>query len=372
MIWFFNRHSSLYNRQSMRYALLLLTCAVLCLAAHAQLQPADLYHLRSVSDVAIAPDANHIAYAVQSNDGPGRPYGQIWILDLRSGKSLQLSAGADTSGSPVWSPSGEWLAYEGDSGGKSGLLIAHADGSGVRFLAPTEPTNSPEPHMGRTIAWAPDGRQIAFVSAQPGLETKDASGDPMVITRYLYKPDYWEGNSHFNDNRRLHIFVVELASGKVRQLTQGAGYEHSIDWSPDGKEILYAAEHGPDADRFFNYDLFTVSAAEGAIRQLTATEGVEYYPRWSPDGRMIAFAATKRGLTDRETNMEDTHVWVMNADGSKRREIGAAIDNRQGAPEWAADSSALYFTVQERGNNRLYRSPINGSPQLVVGETGWV
>ncbi|HKW66008.1 MAG TPA: hypothetical protein VJP04_01885, partial [Terriglobales bacterium] len=222
----------------MRYALLLLTCAVLCFAAHAQLQPADLYHLRSVSDVAISPDANHIAYAVQSNDGPGRPYGQIWILDLRSGKSLQLSAGADTSGSPVWSPSGEWLAYEGDSGGKSGLFIAHADGSGVRFLAPTESTNSPEPHMGRTIAWAPDGNQIAFVSAQPGPETKDASGDPMVITRYLYKPDYWEGNSHFNDNRRLHIFVVELASGKVRQLTQGAGYEHSIDWSPDGKEIL--------------------------------------------------------------------------------------------------------------------------------------
>jgi len=357
----------------MRYALLLLTCAVLCLVAQAQLQPADLYHLRSVSDVAISPDGSHIAYVVQSNDGPGRPYDQIWILDVRSGKSVPLSAGADTSGSPVWSPSGEWLAYDGDSGGKSGVFIAHGNGSGVRFLAPTESTNSPEPHAGRTIAWSPDSRQIAFVSAQPGPETKDASGDPMVITRYLYKPDYWEGNTHFNDNRRLHIFLVDLASAKVRQLTQGAGYEHSIDWSPDGKELLYAAEHGPDADRFFNYDLFTVSPADGAIRQLTPTEGVEYYPRWSPDGRMIAFAATKRGLTDRETNMEDTHVWVMNPDGSNRREIGAAIDNRQGAPEWAADGSALYLTAQERGNVRLYRLPVNGgAPQQLVGETGAV
>ncbi|MGE5726026.1 MAG: S9 family peptidase, partial [Acidobacteriota bacterium] len=354
----------------MRRLLLLLT--VLCAPLSAQLQPADLYHLRSVSDVALSPDGDHVAYVVENNDGPGRPYEQIWLMDLRSGKNLQLSAGADTSGNPVWSPSGEWLAYGSDSGDKSGLFIVHANGAGARFLAPVESTNSPEPHVGRTIAWSPDSKQIAFVSAQPGPETKDASGDPMVITRYLYKPDDWEGNTHFNDNRRLHIFVVDLGSGKVRQLTQGAGYEHSIDWSPDGTQILYTAEHGPDADRFFNYDLFTVRPADGAIHQLTSTEGVEYYPRWSPDGRMIAFAATKRGLTDRETNMEDTHIWVMNADGSGRREIGAAIDNRQGAPQWAADGSALYFTVQDRGNDRLYRLPLNGSPQVVVGETGWV
>ena len=356
----------------MRYLLVLLACSVACTLAHAQLQPADLYHLRAVSDVALSPDGSHAAYVVENNDGPGRPYGQIWIMDLRSGKSLQLSAGADTSSNPEWSPSGEWLAYDGDSNNQSGLFIVHANGSGGRFLTPVENTNSPEPHAGRTLAWSPDSKQIAFVSAQPGPETKEATGDPMVITRYLYKPDYWEGNTHFNDNRRLHIFVVDLGSGKVRQLTQGVGYEHSIDWSPDGKQILYAAEHGPDADRFFNYDLFTVSPADGAVHQLTATEGVEYYPRWSPDGRMIAFAATKRGLTDRETNMEDTHVWVMNADGSKRREIGAAIDNRQGAPEWAPDGSAVYFTVQERGNNRLYQLPLNGAAQVVVGETGFV
>ena len=49
--------------------------------------------------------------------------------------------------------------------------------------------------------------------------------------------------------------------------------------------------------------------------------------------------------------MEDTHVWVMDADGANRREVGR-IDNRQGAPEWSADGSALYFTVQERGEYR--------------------
>ena len=87
---------------------------------------------------------------------------------------------------------------------------------------------------------------------------------------------------------------------------------------------------------------------------------------------MIAYAATKRGLTDRETNMEDTHAWVMNADGSNRREIGAVIDNRQGPPEWSPDGASLYFAVAERGSLHLYRLPINGgTPQAVTSDPGF-
>src|SRR5205823_4523579 len=114
--------------------------------------------------------------------------------------------------------------------------------------------------------------------------------------------------------------------------------------------------------------------ADGSMRRLAATEGVEFQPRWSPDGRMIAYRATKRGLTDLETNMEDTHVWLMNADGSNRREIGAAVNNRQGAPVWAPDGSAVYFTVQERGSGHLYRLEIapNSKPEVVVGDVGSV
>ncbi len=70
--------------------------------------------------------------------------------------------------------------------------------------------------------------------------------------------------------------------------------------------------------------------------------------------------------------MEDTHAWVMNADGTNRREIGAAIDNRQGPPEWTANG-ALIFTVQERGNVRLYRATLDGQhPQLLVSDRGSV
>jgi dipeptidyl aminopeptidase/acylaminoacyl peptidase len=166
---------------------------------------------------------------------------------------------------------------------------------------------------------------------------------------------------------------VDVATKQVRQLTQGIYDEHSIDWSPDGKEILFASNREPNQDEFFNYDIFALNVADGSIRRLTATEYNEYEPLWSPDGKHIVYRGTKRGLTDRETTMEDTHVWMMNADGSDRREIGAVIDNRQGAPKWAPDGSAVYFTVQERGSNHLVRLLVRGgAPEYVVKDTGGV
>ena len=68
----------------------------------------------------------------------------------------------------------------------------------------------------------------------------------MVITRYLYKPTASEGRTRFNDNRRQHVFVVDLATRAVRQLTDGIYREHSIDWSPSGEEILFVSNRGPD------------------------------------------------------------------------------------------------------------------------------
>jgi dipeptidyl aminopeptidase/acylaminoacyl peptidase len=256
------------------------------------------------------------------------------------------------SGSPAWSPDSKWIAYAGAAEGKHGLAIVHPDGSAATFLSEASGTNAPLPGTGAEVTWSPDSRQIAFISATPGPETADATGDPIVITRYMYKPDAGEGMTRFNDNRRLHIFIVDVGSKAVRQVTNGDTYEHSIDWSPRGDEIVFVSDRSPETDQFFNYDLFALKVSDGSIRRITATENAEYDPKWSPDGKMIAYRATKRGLTDRETTMEDTHVWVMNADGSSRHEL-ATIDNRQGAPVWAPDSRAVYYTVQDRGSVHL-------------------
>ena len=341
-------------------------------SAQAGLQSSDLLKLRSVTGVQVSPDGTRVAYTVENNDGAGRPYSQVWVMTIADGKSVRFGADQEPSGGPEWSPDSQWIAFHGRVGEQAGLVIAKPDGTGRRFLAEMNGTNAPLPGAGRTIAWAPDSRRLAFVSAVPGPETADANGDPMVITRYLYKPDAAEGHTRFNDNRRLHLFVVDLASGRVEPLTSGSHYEHSIDWSPNGDEIVFLTNLAEDDDEFFNYDVFALKVSDKSIRRITATESIEYGPRWSPDGRSIVYQATKRGLTDRETTMEDTHIWIANADGSNRREVGT-VDNRQGPPEWTPDGRALLVTVQERGSAHLYRMPAaGGKPELVVGERGTV
>ena len=333
----------------------------------------DLSKLRSVGGVALSPDGRHLAYSVAMRDEPGRPYGQLWVMDVAMQKSIRFGGDKDRSGGPVWSPDGKWIAFFGRLGDKHGLMIAKPDGSDVTVLASPEGTNSPLPGAGNEVAWSPDGKQIAYISSTPDSRAAEASGDPMVITRYLYKPDAGEGMTRFNDNQRLHIFVVDVATKQTRQLTKGDTDEHSIDWSPDGKEILYLTNPEPNQDEFFNYDVFALKVADGSVRRITATEFNEYDPVWSPDGKKILFRGTRRGLTDRETTMEDTHVWLMNADGSDRREIGAAVDNRQGSPHWSSDGNSVYFTVQERGSNYLMRLPVSGGkPEYVVKEPGFV
>lgn len=335
------------------------------------LQSQDLYRFRSVSEVRFSPDGKHIAYTISSYSGPGLPSSQIWIMDVASRKSVRLGGESEATSRPRWSPDGNWIAYMGGAKEQRGLTIAHPDGSSVTFLAKMMGTNTPLPGQGENVAWSPDGKSIAFVSAVPGPETEEANGDPRVITRYLYKPTASEGLSHFNDNRRLHLFEVNLASKQVRQLTNGNYDEHSIDWSPDGTELLFDSNREPNADEFFNYDVFALKLADGSIRRITATESCEYAPVWSPDGKMIAFLGTKRGLTDRETTMEDTHAWVMDADGTHRREIGAVIDQRQHALRWSPNSDAIYVSFSERGSSHLARIPMTGGQSgTIIADVG--
>ncbi len=331
----------------------------------------DLYKLRSVGDVALSPDGMTIAYTVSHNDGEGRPYSQLQVKNLQSGSVAEFSTGKDRSSNPVWSPDGKWLAYEGMLGGKKGLIVAGADGRNPKFIAALEGTNHPLTETGAKVSWAPDSKRLAFVTSEAGPETADASGDPVVITRYIYKPDFAEGNTHFNDNKRLHIFVANRESGAVKQLTSGNFHEHSIDWSPVSDEILFVSHREPVEDAYFNNDLFTVNAATGAIKRLTATETAEYLPKWSPDGKSIAFLGTRRGITDLETTMEDTHVWRMDSNGANRKEIGKVVDNRQGPPQWSHDGAWVYFVVFERGQSHLKRVAANGgAAETVMGAKG--
>lgn len=331
------------------------------------LQVADLSALRTLGEVQISPSGGQIAYAVTRNDRGARPTSEIWIRDLHTGNTTRLGADGNGASGPRWSPDGKWIAFSGRIGDSSGIAVARADGSDARLLATTHGTNAVLPRAGNRLSWSPDGTRIAFTSTAPGPEA-NANGDPMVITRYAYKPTASEGLTRFNDNRRTHIYMVDVATGQVTQLTNDDRDEHSIDWSPSGDEIVYASNPEADPDRIFHLDLFAVNVATKQVRTIVHKRTVETQPVWSPDGKMIAFLGTKRELQSSETNMENAHVWVANADGSNQREIGGVIDNGQNAPRWSRDGQSIYTEVGEHGVSHLYRLSLAGGPaELVIG-----
>jgi Tol biopolymer transport system component len=266
------RHTSILSIFR-RSAFLILALGLLIFPALIRAQllaSSDLSRLRSIGSVTLSPDGHYLAYTIVMRDRPGRPYDQLWVMDLATEKSVRLASDKPAS-APLWSPDSHWLAFRSADGNHSGLWIAHPDASDTTYLATVASTNSPLPGMGKKVAWSPDSKQIAFISSTPG-EPTESLNDPIVITRYLYKPDAGEGLTRFNDNQRLHLFLVDLASKQVRQLTQGNFDEHSIDWSPDGKQLLFASNRETNQDEFFNYDLFTFQLADNSIHRLTATE----------------------------------------------------------------------------------------------------
>jgi len=72
------------------------------------LAPADLFRLQSVENVALSPDGLRVAYTVSKQDGPHRPYSQLFIRILAGGTTVALSSGMDNSDNPVWL---EWTPF---------------------------------------------------------------------------------------------------------------------------------------------------------------------------------------------------------------------------------------------------------------------
>lgn len=335
---------------------------------------ADAAAVQVVTDVQVSPDGSRVAYIVRSSDRGGRPQTALMVHDVAAGTTATVGDGRGLVSTPRWSPDGRWIALLGRADGRPGLDLVRVDDiiSDPEPLVPVAGTNHPLPHTGEPFAWSPGSSRLAYVTAMPGPEP-DTGSDPLVITRYLYKPATGEGPGRFSDNRRLQIFMVDLVTRSPQALTDAPYHHHSLDWSRKGDELLFASNQGPTSDRVFNDDIFAFNIPRRSTRRLTDTPSAEYDPVWSPDGASVAMRATTRPRTSSETTMEDTHVWVMKPDGTGRRDIGAALDNRQGAPRWSADGRWLYFTVQERGDVRLYRvgtGPGAAAPEPVAPPPG--
>ncbi len=358
----------------------LITCSLALLTSvYAQrglLTPADTLRVATVADAQIAPDGERVVYTVSTVEG-NETRTRLWLVrrSLRGTDPTralepprELLPAGWTGATPRWSPDGRRVAFLSTHEGQSGLwAVTILSDRTPRFVAPVRDTNFFITYADEPYAWSPDSRRIAYVSASapegsaPIVMSEKQRPDPLVVDRIQYK-----SRTSFADNLRTHVWLTDVDEPNPRQLTTGQFYDHALTFSPRGDEIAFLSNHEPDPDATNNSDIFAV-AMDGRVRQITTTRGCEYQPAWSPDGKWLAYTATKRDVTTIDSVAEDTHVWVVEADGSHAgRELTAALDRRAQRPRWSRASNGLFFLAGERGQTNIYFTKLSGEPALRV------
>jgi len=331
--------------------------------------PADILRLTNVSDAQISPNGDWVVYTVSTIEGD-QTVSVLWLVraserisnipptsrqpeQRRNWEAPRISSRpllppGWSGANPRWSPDGKSIAFFSSHEGQHGIWVSGLDRRIPRLVATVRDTNFFITYAGESFVWSPDSRMIAYVSAteesdRDGPDGSDRNDDPRVIDRIQYK-----SRTAFSDRLRTHVWLTEVDSPQPRQLTSGLFYDHALSFSPKGDEIAFLSNREPDPDAKNNSDIFAVNL-QAQVRQITDTAGCEYEPAWSPDGKMIAYTATQRDITTIDSVAEDTHVWVVDAAGSNRRELTAEQDRRARSPRWSRDSKTVFFLAGSRG-----------------------
>ena len=293
----------------------------------------QILSLERAGSPAISPDGTFVAYAVRHANWDENAYEtQIWLADVRTGHTRQLTNGRKSSMAPAWSPDGGRLAFVSDRTDKPQIYVIDPRGGEAEAL-----TSGEEGVV--SFAWAPGGKTIAYTSTEPKPQAiKDREkkyGDFEVIDQ---------------EPRMTHLFILDVATKQTKPLTHGAFTVGSFEWSPDGSAIAYDHRINSDPANGGTADIAIVAVADGKIRDLVTQSGPDSHPVWSPDGTRIAF----------ETSMANPSYFYSNrliatvpAAGGTPTVVTASFDEDPSIDAWKPNG--LFFSASERTYSHLQR-----------------
>jgi Tol biopolymer transport system component len=165
--------------------------------------------------------------------------GGLWIIPASGGTATKITPWSVESTQPVWSPDGEWIAFQNYSTAANyGIWVVKPDGS-QRHALTSGPFDDREP------SWYPDSSKVIFSS--------DRSND-----------------------KQYKIWSVTLG-GALQQLTTGTGAESNPVVSPDGTKIAFVNTAN------------TIYTMPANLSAAPTQFGSGSYPQWTPDSRNLVY-----------------------------------------------------------------------------------
>ena len=304
----------------------------------------DFYRLATVSEPAFSPSGDRIAYSVSRNDEKGdEATSDIWSVAWTGGAPVQLTrTPAHSEWQPRFGADGKSLFFLSDEGEDeiTQLWRTSAKGGRARRLTSIKGGIS-------DFDLSPDGRR-AVVVAEVGRTVGSESEIPPPIEteRFAFKRD---GDGYLDD-RTQQLFIVNLATGKSRQLTSGERDHWSPTWSPDGASVAYTAKERGESDRDLNYEMYVQGVDAGEPRKISTFIGADNdpdwaaRPSWSSDSRRLLWL---EGGEDKWFYYAAFQLTVADvATGTVTRP--ARIDRSFYYPKFAPDGSIVSLIEQDR------------------------
>jgi dipeptidyl aminopeptidase/acylaminoacyl peptidase len=328
---------------------------------------ADYLEWETVADPQLSPDGRQVIYTRRWVDKLNDKWeSSLWIMNADGTKPRFLVNG----GGARWSPDGTRIAYvaRGEPNG-SQVFVRWMDAEGSTTQV-TRVTSAPS-----SLRWSPDGKTLAFTMRVPRGPAKENpfaktqvppppkgakwTEPPKVVTDLDWRQDR-QGDV---DDAVQHIFVVPAEGGTARQVTDGDWDHGTPDWSPDGKTLAFSSLRIPNAQLAWREsEVYVADVATGAIRQLTNRKGPDANPLFSPDGKLIAYT----GFDSTDATWQDAAIYVMNADGSSPRALTKEMDRSPAGMFWAPDGSGLWFNADNQGSRHLYFVTLAGRVRAVT------
>ena len=337
----------------------------------------DMIKMHRVAEPQISPDGKWVAYSVATPDmDANRNASNVWMVSTAGGAPQQLTQSGHDS-SPVWSPDGKTIAFLSSRSGDSQVYLLSLEGGEAQKL--TKLSTGAD-----IVKWSPDGKTIAFTSSvypdckddncnsKRDAEKEKNKVKAHVAERLLYR--HW---THWNEGKRSHLFVVPAdGGGAPRDLTPGADFDvppderggpADINFSPDGKELCFAAVIDKIEAISTNGDLFTVPVAGGEIKRITTQPGFDGAPVYSPDGKYIAYRAQ---LTP-EYESDRWRVMLYDRQTGKSQNLSEGFDRSADELAWYADSKTIYFNAENETQKPVYAMTARpgAEPKKILADT---